>query len=344
MSALEAAAAQQFGFLHAVALNGAGAALDLVLKALDAGLGSEVICGAATFHGQHLSVLGSGATLRLADLDPKTYCISADAVNSLLGPTTLAVIATDLHGASANYTALRAAARESSRRTGYQAPILIGDSARSVPFVQFQDEMGAPDILILSMQSKKMWTTLGEGGLVLSNDEGLVERLREYRSFGIGRAWGSNYKLSKLQASVGVVQLRRLPEMLRIRQELAAKRTAVFASQVPLCRIVNCESVNHCYSYYPIELPSDFGRLGRDLLIEMLAQKFSIGSVVANPPTYLYNEWVASRTVDRPLQAAVVTDRLICVPLHPSISPSDEGFLQSSFVTAYHHIARQLRL
>ena len=78
---------------------------------------------------------------------------------------------------------------------------------------------------VFSFHTQKSMTTLGEGGALTTDDAALRERFRQIRQFGGPHQWGTNYKLTKVQAAVGMVQLRKLDGMIAARREMARRAT-----------------------------------------------------------------------------------------------------------------------
>jgi dTDP-4-amino-4,6-dideoxygalactose transaminase len=322
---LESLYCETYGQKYAVAFNGANTAMDLTLKTLSLTSDDEVISAAANFHGQHLAILGTSARLVFADISPDDHCLSYLSLRAKLSASTKAIIVTDIHGACADYNNIFCEVSDSSHRR----PYIIADAARSIGCGDGKAAASQVDAMIFSMQSKKLISTLGEGGMVVTNDEALASELRRMRAFGLGAAWGSNYKLSKLQAAVGVVQFKRLPELVEQRGELAFRRVDRLRDLDQIIAPVIPKGRSHTFQFFPLMLKTQ-SRTLRDALIEELALKYSVGTVVANPPTYQYNKWISEKLSQRLPKSERITENLICLSFHHSYTRNDEQYICDS--------------
>lgn len=321
----------------AVACNGAGAALDLLLRALDIGPGDEVASCALNFHGDHLAVLDTGASSLLCEPDPHTLNLDPADLAARITPRTRLILATSLHGLAPDMDAIwRVAAEHRRVQPGLK---VVVDASRSLGATHGGRHEGQHgDATLFSLQSKKHITALGEGGVVATDDPVLAETLRRSRSFGHGVAWGSNFKMTKPQAAVARVQLRRLDEMNQVRIQLAEARNrrlgALTGCTLPSASV----GARHVYYVYPIILPADWNRRRRDQLIARLAEEHGLGCVVANPPTYEYNSWIADHTLQRLPFAEAISSRLICPSFHPLYTAAEESRIADAFLTAFHEV------
>ncbi|WP_082936799.1 DegT/DnrJ/EryC1/StrS family aminotransferase [Pseudomonas citronellolis] len=315
---------------YAVAVNGANSALDLIVRMLSVDADDEVISAAATFHGQHLSLLGVNAKLVLADIDEVDFCLSAASVRDLLTERTRLIVATDIHGCAADYRGIRKVIDEYGYPEG-KAPIIVSDAARSIGSKGIVETMGYVDLAVFSLQSKKIITALGEGGVVVTNNLNFAERIREMRSFGHGRAWGSNFKISKLQAVVANAQMERLSSIVALRNCLAEQRIFNLRDAIGVIKPVIPLGRSHNFQFFPLVLSKDLA-WGRDVIIEELAKEYSVGAVVANPPTYQYNSWIANRVSTKKPKTESLTDRLICLSFHHEYNDQDEIYICDSLL------------
>lgn len=323
----------------AIAVNGANSALDLVLKAIGVSESDEVISAGATFHGQHLAVLGSGANLVLADIAEVDCCLSAGAVAAQLSARTKVIIATDVHGACADYAGIRRVLDVWQETNPGARPFLISDAARSIGSQDGPASANCCDFTIFSLQSKKLVTALGEGGIVLTNNAHYADLLRQYRAFGLGQGWGSNFKMSKLQASVAVVQMERLDGIVNSRNALASDRIARLRPYASIMTPVTPLNRHHTFQFFPLMLAERLaGR--RNEIMRLLAQDESIGTVVANPPSYQYNRWIAAHSPTRLPTTERITDRLLCVSFHHDYSVQDEAYIINGLIRVISEIAK----
>ena len=128
----EDAFAQKVNGQHAVAFNSFGSALEAVLHWLDLGCGDEVISASIGFHGTHLAILRSRASLVLALSKGPSLNICVDDLHSRITPRTKAVVVTHMNGLPAEIDKIQSTIRDASHKLGIREPFLIFDSARGV--------------------------------------------------------------------------------------------------------------------------------------------------------------------------------------------------------------------
>ncbi len=220
----EAAVAELCGVAHGVATTSATTALELSLAALDIGPGDEVIAADFTYPATGNAVLHRGATLKLADVDIETYCITPESIQRLLSDRTRAVITVDVFGLPADYTTIEPLLAE-------RGVALVCDAACSLGAAIGDRRSGAFGALsCFSFHPRKSLTT-GEGGMVMTDDAVLAARLRRLRNHGSERVgWrakflepGFNYRMSDINAALGLLQAPRHLETVARRRELAAR-------------------------------------------------------------------------------------------------------------------------
>lgn len=227
----------------ATAVSNGTAALHVACLAAGIKPGDEVIVSPITFAASANCILYCGAKPVFADIDPKTWNISPDSIREKITPKTKAIIAVDFGGVHVDSDAIRDICNEYNL-------IFIEDAAHSIGTVYNGCPVGSiADITTLSFHPVKTVTT-GEGGAVTTNDPELAERILLFAKHGITRdtslmkhpdegSWyyeqlelGYNYRISDIEASLGVSQMKRLPEFTNRRQELVAFYNHEF-SQVP---------------------------------------------------------------------------------------------------------------
>ncbi|BDH07158.1 DegT/DnrJ/EryC1/StrS family aminotransferase [Streptomyces seoulensis] len=309
----------------AIAYNGAGTAMDQVLACLDLRPGDEVISGALNFVGPHLSVLRAGARLLLAEPSPGGFNPDPEHVARLLTGRTRAILVTHMNGQVADLQPLLDLA-ERHPHPEYGPARIVVDAARAVGAETDLGPVGrAGWASVFSFQSKKGMTTLGEGGMITTRDEALAVRLRRLRSFGKGRLLGSNFKMTKLQAAVGLVQLRRLRDMNDRRIHLAEQRTEHLRDlRIPGLVLPPSIGRAHTHYLYNVLLPEDWGAAGRDEVRRLLAGRHGVGSLTGERPTPHGHELIARATAGQHLPAAKRTaDRALHPCLHPLMSDAE---------------------
>jgi perosamine synthetase len=197
---------------YAIAVCNGTAALELALGALEIGPGDEVILPTFTIISCAAAIVRAGATPVVVDADPVTWNMRVDLVARCVTSRTKAIMAVHIYGLPVDMGPLLSLAARYGLRVIEDAAEVIGQTYNRLPCG------GIGDISTLSFYPNKHVTT-GEGGMVLTNNEALSDRARSLRNLCFGKqhrfkheALGWNFRMSNLQAAVGVAQLERLDE------------------------------------------------------------------------------------------------------------------------------------
>jgi UDP-4-amino-4,6-dideoxy-N-acetyl-beta-L-altrosamine transaminase len=264
----EAAFAELCGVPHAVAVNSATSALHIACLAIGAGPGDLVWTVPNTFVASANCARLCGADVDFVDIDPNTYNVSLPALERKLrdakaaGRLPKAVIPVHFSGRAPDQEAIWALAKDYGFR-------VIEDASHSVGATHAGEPVGScrwSDIAVFSFHPVKIVTT-AEGGLATTRDAELAARMGRLRTHGITKdekllsrsgegGWyheqielGLNYRLTDLQAALGLSQMRRLTQFLRRRRELVARYDRLLADlpvQRPLIDVLD-ESAWHLY-------------------------------------------------------------------------------------------------
>lgn len=206
----EAGFAEYVGVRHAVAVANGTVALHLTLHALGIGPGDEVILPDLTFAATAHAVLQTGATPVLADVEPSSWCLDPAAVRRAIGPRTRAILPVHLYGQAADLTALDALAHDAGA-------FLVEDAAEAHGATWAGRMVGSfGRASAFSFYGNKIITT-GEGGMITTDDGDLAERMRFLKDHGMSKErryfhteLAFNYRMTNLQAALGVAQLERI--------------------------------------------------------------------------------------------------------------------------------------
>ncbi|HJQ51917.1 MAG TPA: DegT/DnrJ/EryC1/StrS family aminotransferase [Gaiellaceae bacterium] len=222
VTAFEEELASRCGVAHAIATSNGTTALHLALAVASIGPDDEVIVPSLTFVATAAAVRYVGASPVLAESDTAHWCVDPEDVASRITPRTRALVAVDLYGHPADMNALAEIASEHDL-------VLVEDAAESLGADYRGRPAGGLGLLgVLSFYGNKLITT-GEGGAVLTDDPTLAERARLLRDHAMDpkrRYWhgeiGFNYRITNMQAALGVAQLERLDEFLERKRAIAA--------------------------------------------------------------------------------------------------------------------------
>ncbi|MGW2917703.1 aminotransferase class I/II-fold pyridoxal phosphate-dependent enzyme [Streptomyces angustmyceticus] len=332
------------GSRYAVACNSGGSALDMVLDALALRPGEEVISCAINFVGPHLAVIRHGGQLVLAEPDATTLNLDAQDLARHFSARTRAILITHWNGAVADLAPyLEVAAWHPHPVHG--PPVVIVDAARACGGRDSAGvRVGAGGqawATVFSFESKKLMTTLGQGGIVTTSDPVLADRLRRARGYGGLEEWGTNRLMTKAQAKVGLIQLARLDAMNDARVETAHTRTAALADVAELTMPPPLSGKRHLYYRHNLLVPESWGASGRDALMDTLANEYRVGSIISDPPTYRSHRLIADHTHDqRCPRADALADRLLCPILHPQLSEEEQTTINTAIRAATADVAR----
>ncbi len=219
----EKAFAAHCGRKYAISLPSCTSGLHLALLALGIGPGDEVIVPDVTWIASVAPVRYVGATPVFADIDPDTWCLSPDAFEAAITPRTKAAIGVDLYGAMPDWDRISGIAA----RRGI---VLIEDAAEAVGSRWRERRAGSfGTMAAFSFHGSKTLTT-GEGGMLVLDDDHLRTRVMQLRDHGrvpgdtmfFNEEVGWKYKMSSMQAALGLAQLERL-------DELVAKKRQIFS-------------------------------------------------------------------------------------------------------------------
>lgn len=243
VDAFEKKVAQYTGARYAAAVSNGTAALHTACLAAGIGEGDEVITSPMTFAASANCVLYCGARPVFADIDPQTYNIAPEEIEKKITPRTKAILPVHFTGQPCDMEAIGALAQK------YHLPV-IEDGAHALGASYHGKKIGSfSEMTTFSFHPVKPITT-GEGGMVVTNNERLYQRLKLFRSHGItrdeaqmegdsrdrGEGWyyeqvglGFNYRMTDFQAALGNSQMDRLDGFLARRREIAKRYQDAFA-------------------------------------------------------------------------------------------------------------------
>ena len=252
VAALEQEVATYLGVKHAVGVASGTDALVLALRALGIGSGDEVIVPTYTFFATVEAVMLAGATPVLVDIEADTYCLDVRQVAERITARTKAVIPVHLYGHPANMTPLLELAQD----YGFK---VVEDNAQAFGAVYGGRKTGSlGDVGCLSFFPSKNLGAYGDGGMVVTHDDKVAERLRMLRTHGWQRKYypelmGYNSRLDELQAAILRVKLRHLDGWNDRRRDLARQYEQQLSSLgvgVPY----EARSARHVYHLYVIRV------------------------------------------------------------------------------------------
>ena len=220
VSRFEESFSEYCGKRYGIAVSNGTTALHLALLALGVGAGDEVIVPDLTFAATINAVIYTGATPVIVDIEEDSWCISPTAISSAMTSKTKAIIPVHLYGQPCNMDEICRIAKENNL-------YIIEDCAEAHGAEFSGKKVGSfGDISCFSFYGNKVITT-GEGGMCLTNDKKLDEKMRILRDHGMSKqrryyheVIGYNYRMTNLQAAIGTAQIEHIEDILRWRKEL----------------------------------------------------------------------------------------------------------------------------
>lgn len=254
--------AAQLGRKYAIAVANGSVALDAAIVALGIGAGDEVIMPTFTIISCAAAVIRAGATPVLVDSDPVTWNMDVSQIEAMITPRTKAIMAVHIFGLPVDMQPLLALAEKYGLKVLEDAAQMHGQTYQGQPCGSFGD------ISTFSFYPNKHITT-GEGGMIVTDDAALAAKCRSLRNLCfkpeqrfVHDELGWNFRMTNLQAALGVAQLERLAEFVQRKRHMGRYYTqlleGVAGIQLPLARTAYADNIYWVYGMVlDDELPCD---------------------------------------------------------------------------------------
>lgn len=318
---LESTFAEQAGTKHAIAVNNGTTALIAALQVLDLQPGDEVITTPFTFVATLNAILEAGATAVFADIREEDFNIDPDSVNARLSPRSKVLLPVHLYGQMADMDPLVEIARANDLR-------ILEDAAQSQGARYRGRSAGGYGLGTFSLYATKNMTT-GEGGVITTDDDELADRLRLLRNQGMRARYvyemaGNNYRMTDLQAALGIPQLARYAATVERRRRNAARLADGLEGVPGIVAPRVLDGRDHVWHQFTIRV-TDEAAVDRDTLVERLREG-GVGSGVYYPKLVFdydaYRDNPLVRTSEVPVAERIVTE-VVSLPVHPALSEAD---------------------
>jgi dTDP-4-amino-4,6-dideoxygalactose transaminase len=310
-------------------MNTGTAALHSAILAAGVKHGDEVILPSFTFVATAEAVVLAGGKPVFADIDPDTFNVSPPEIEKAITKKTKAIVPVDLYGLPAETKSIREIADKHGLALVEDAAQAHGATCEGKPAGVFADAA------CWSFYASKNMTT-GEGGIVTTGDDKLAETVRMVRTHGEKAKYaslmlGTNYRMSEVQAAIGLVQLEKLPSFVAKRRENARRLTKILAKAERLKLPEEPKGYQHSWYLYTVRL-KDASKTERNKVLEELRRK-DIGAepYYVNPVhlMHYYRESFGGRKLPETEKAA---KQVFSLPIHPAVTEEQIAYIGTTLL------------
>lgn len=260
------------GTKYAIATSSGTSALHLALTALGIGHKDDVIIPTLTFASVVNAVIYTGSKPVLIDSHPEYWCINPEKIENKIGKRTKAIMPVHLYGHPCDMETIMKIAKDHN--------LYVIEDCAEAHGAQYKGEKtgSVGDIACFSFYGNKIITT-GEGGMCLTNDEGLAEKMRILRDHGMRpekRYWhevvGFNYRMTNLQAALGVAQVKKINTFIRRKREITETYNSLLKDVEGITLPPEMPWAKNVYWLYSILIDKKEFGVSRDKLMVNLAE------------------------------------------------------------------------
>ena len=332
--------ASRVGASHGVATTSCTTALHLALLASGIRPGDEVICPSYSFIASANAVVYAGAVPVFAEIEDDTWNLDPSDVSRRVSLKTKAVLAVHQVGLAADLDRLRAAVPDRVAIIE-DAACAIGSSYKGRPVGSHGN------VACLSFHARKT-ISIGEGGMLLTDDAAVADRARTLRSHGASvsdldrhrakglvyeeyRELGYNYRMTDVHAAIGIEQMKRLDDLLARRRAAASRYDVAFCGSEQVQIPAQPSYAQHSYQSYAIRLRSRGGTERDDVMRELIDAGVTCRRGI--PPIHLEPVYRSRGRVSLPITEAVAAQSIF-LPMYASLSESDQAFVIETLLRA----------
>lgn len=335
----ESKVASYVGARYAVATNSCTSALHLSLRLMGVRADDKVICPSFTCMATANAIHQTGASPVFAEIDKRTYNLDPTAVEEKITDKTKAIMLVHQIGLPADIDAFKAIAKK------YRLA-LIQDAATALGAVYKKSRLGGDSWpTCFSFHPRKIITT-GEGGMIVTNDKKFCLVAKSLRSTGVSVSdlvrhkakgtliqqyftFGYNYRITDMQAAMGVVQMRKIDKILLMRKKQAQIYDQAFSKVKEIISPHTPDYASHCYSSYMIRIRSS--KISRDGVLKKMAD-MGISCRIGIQPLHFepfYKNQKKYKGVRLPVTETVAKDSLF-LPIFPGLTKKQQDYIIQS--------------
>lgn len=341
----EGLVAEYLGARHAIAVTNCTSALHIALMCLGVGRDDEVVVPSLTFPATANAVVHAGARPKFVDVSPETFNVDPDLLEEVMTPGTRAIMPVHQVGLPADMDRIRVKAIQCRAA-------IVEDAASAIGAEYKGTKVGANSgTACFSFHPRKIATT-GEGGMLVTCLDSIAETARELRSHGAsvsdlerhrigtpviesyGRA-GYNYRMTDIQAAIGVAQMAKLPNIIKLRRKAAKYYNRLLTSEKRIILPSEPQYAKHNFQSYIIRIRPPTNR--NAVMARMLSKGVSTrrGLIATHLEPY-YRAMSGSEifsTSPLPVTEAIAADSL-AIPLFPGITEEQQDRVVETLVEA----------
>jgi len=351
LSEFENSIKKQIGVDHAFGLTSAASALELIAVLSKLGVGDEVIIPSHTYCASAIPFGRTGATIVWADIDPETFVVSAQDIQSKITKNTKMVVVVHLYGLSCEMQLITQICTENNIN-------LVEDCAQAIGARYQGKQVGSfGDYACFSLHAQKNITTLGEGGVLVVKDAqtaSMVPGLRHngHAPYGDERAhywkpamgnvdmdmdgvWPFNYSMTEVQAALGTKLLERLDELNAERRSRANRFIREMRDYPELIFQKTTDEMQNAFHLLPARYHDKNNRKNNDDLINLLSTEYGIKAIVQYYPLNRYPlfEKMGFGAANCP-NTDLFFDNMVSFPFHHWMSDDDFNYMIASTKSA----------
>lgn len=291
---------QYCGTQYALTTSNGTVALHLALASLDVKASDEVIIPDLTFIATANAVKYTGATVIPVDIDQNTLCISPKAIEAAITKKTKAIIPVHLYGHPADMLEINKIAKKHN--------LFVIEDAAEAHGAKIQNKKvgGFGNCAIFSFYGNKIMTS-GEGGMITTNDKVLYEKMKKLRDHAMSsdkRYWhdeiGYNYRMTNLQAALGLAQLERIDDLIAKKIEIFKWYKQALKNEKKITLNYTTEGTKNVYWMICVEIDG-YSEVERNILM----QKLKIAGIDSRPYFYPVSDMPMYKKVDTPIAHSI---------------------------------------
>jgi perosamine synthetase len=331
IEAFEKEVAEYIGVKYAVAVSSGTAALHVALLALGIKPGDEVILPSFSCVSPAIATILSNAKPVFADIETRSLNIDPEDVKKLISPRTKVIIPIHYNGHPAEMDPLLEIAKENN--------VYILEDAAEALGAEYKGKRAGSlgHVAVLSFSPNKTITT-GEGGMILTNDYEIYERARIIADYGQkGRfnyiVLGHNYHMTAFQAAIGLIQMKKIDQILDKKRMLAKLYSEILSGEPSLEIPFNASYVKPSFMSYYVKFKT---KKLRDKVMVYLNNK-GIETRIYFPPLHkspYYQQFVESK--NKLWQTEEISSRILNIPLSPKLSENHIYYISNIIKEALH--------